>query len=272
MKLPSVLWSEADGEKRLARLELPFMRDMCGRLDLSGCGELKYLCFRDNLISELELSGCGELITLICYRNRLTSLDTSPCPKLEVLAFQENAVSQIDVSVNPRLKALCCCGNGIASLDLSHNPELTELRCERNALTALELSQNARLSWLWCEGNPLTALNLSAAPALGLAAVRSGGNGTVGCSINEFSSSVCAVPADGGEFFGWFDANGTKLSDEPEYRPAGEAELTARFGGSPERTGKAFPAVPVLIGFAALCAAGAVLFGLMRKRKKSDKA
>lgn len=109
----AIEWREVGGEKRLIRLDLPFMRSFCGRLDLSGCSELEYLCFRDNAISSLDVSNCVSLASLICYRNDLDKLDVSSCPKLTVLAFQENSISQIDISNNPMLSSLCCDSNGI---------------------------------------------------------------------------------------------------------------------------------------------------------------
>lgn len=234
IELPSVIWREIGGEMRLVRLDLPFMREFRGRLDLSGCSALEYLCFRDNLITELDISGCTALTSIICYRNKLTSLDVSDCHKLSTLAFQDNSVALIDVSNNPALSALCCDGNGIESLELSHNPELTELRCENNRISSLDLSNNPKLNWLWTDGNPLNELDLSSNPLLYMDRICAVGGGTVSYSGNEYSNTVTATTIGELEFAGWYDNDGDAITYDAEYviSQGTPTELTARFGVS----------------------------------------
>lgn len=282
MELPPILWREDGGELRLVRLALPFMHDFRGKLDLSGCAALEYLCFRDNRISELNVSGCSALTTLICYRNELTSLDVSPCPKLETLAFQHNAVTSIDVSKNPLLGALYCDGNGIASLDLSGNPALTELRCEGNALSELELGHNSQLSRLWTSGNPLKSLDLSRNPELKLSGLFASGDGSIGYYGSENMQSVFAERHGGSEFVGWFDASGKCVSTAQTLRldASSPAELIAVFasqGSTPaspaERSSGALSPLQIILPTALAGAAAAAILSLMAKRtnKNSDK-
>ena len=208
------------------------MRELKGKLDLSGCTKLEYLCFRDNFITELDVSGCTSLSSLICYRNCLTSLNVSDCCQLSVLAFQENSVSTIDISHNPLLTAFCCDGNEIDSLDLSHNHELSELRCENNHITSLDLSNNPKLAWLWTDGNPLSKLDLSSNPQLCINKISSVGGGTACYNGNEYANSVTATSVGDIEFIGWFDAKDEVVSRDAEYiMSAGSPkELTAKFG------------------------------------------
>lgn len=289
MESAAIEWREVGGEKRLVRLDLPFLRGFCGPLDLSGCSELEYLCFRDNMISSLDVSDCASLVSLICYRNNLDKLDVSSCPELSVLAFQENSISQIDVSNNPMLNSLCCDSNGISVLDLSHNHDLTELRCENNALTSLDLSNNPKLSWLWTSGNPIKELDLSSNPKLCLSRLNAVGEGTVSYYGNEFDRTVSAEMSSDNPFEGWFNARGELVSKDAvlNLNASSSAELTAVFGGDSTKGGgggAAYPFKPYLIkarsnplayiiigciaaALAAVCVAAAV----HRKRKNKVK-
>ena len=275
MNLPAILWREIEGEKRLVRLELPFMCEFTGRLDLSDCAALEHLSFRDNRISEVNLAGCRALTSLIGYRNELTCLDVSDCPLLETLAIQHNSVSSIDVSNNPMLSALCCDGNGIAALDLSGNPALTELRCEGNGLTRLELMHNPKLDRLWTVGNPLKELDLSGNEALIPSKLFASGEGSVGYYGNDGTHSVIAERHGGSEFVGWFDASGKCISTAASLRldSTSPAELIAVFaspGTTPafpaERTGGGLSPLQLILP-AALAGAAAAAAGMLIARR-----
>lgn len=164
------------------------------RIGFSGIGKLSFgpdsklitLDANDGALRNLDVSGCGQLKWLGLNYCALTSLDVSHNPKLKELCCVNNELTALDLSNNPELEKLACDNeltdigqlNKFDSLDLSHNPNLKKLYCNDIQLESIDLSNNSLLEVLECKGNMLTSLNLSHCPELT----------SLSCSDNHLSS------------------------------------------------------------------------------------
>ncbi|MBQ7061260.1 MAG: hypothetical protein IJM85_05710 [Clostridia bacterium] len=240
--------------KRIQEVKLANLGGLVGSLDLSDCTSLNLVHVYTNRIETLNVSGCTALNTLYCYDNRIEALSVSGCTALNTLYCYDNRIETLDLSSNTQLGYLNCSRNRLTSLDISNNrslvilsfggneipsidvtqhTSLAVLNCSATAMTELDISRNTQLRDLYCKDNRMTEIDMSHSSYLFTNRVSAEGDGTVGVeSITTATTrAVYAVPDEGAEFIGWFNASGTLLSEEPELRFYGTAPtaLIARF-------------------------------------------
>lgn len=219
--------------KRIQEVKLANLNGLVGSLDLSDCTSLNLVHVYSNRIEALNVSGCTALNTLYCYDNRIETLDLSSNTQLGYLNCSRNRLSELNVANNRSLVILSFGGNPISSIDVSQHTSLAVLNCSATAMTELDISRNTQLRDLYCRDNRMTEIDMSHSSYLFTNRVSAEGDGTVGVeSITTATTrAVYAVPDEGAEFIGWFNASGTLLSEEPELRFYGTAPtaLIARF-------------------------------------------
>lgn len=219
--------------KRIQEVKLANLGGLVGSLDLSDCTSLNLVHVYTNRIEALNVSGCTALNTLYCYDNRIEALDLSANTQLGYLNCSRNRLTSLDISNNRSLVILSFGGNEIPSIDVTQHTSLQVLNCSATAMTALDISRNTQLRDLYCKDNRMTEIDMSHSSYLFTNRVSAEGDGTVGVeSITTATTrAVYAVPDEGAEFIGWFNASGTLLSEEPELRFYGTAPtaLIARF-------------------------------------------
>ncbi len=126
------------------------------------------------------------------------------------LYINDNRFTQIDLTSCPKLKYFYCHNNQISELDTTGNPLLRHLNATGNPMKRIRALAPQREKALPLE---LTA----------------DGPGCVGLKFNpvynaqwketgEWQQTYYAYPQEGHAFAGWFDADGNKLSDEPEWQ------------------------------------------------------
>lgn len=204
-----------------ALTELWCYRNSLTLLDASGLTALTGLYCNNNALASLDVSGCTALETLQCYSNPMTALDVTDCTRLDRLSCSECGLTSINASGCSALTALWCYDSAVTELDISGCTALNTLDCSNNKLTSLDVSDCVGLAHLNCKGNALTELDLSHNAGLWLNGLTAVGGGTIGCIDNGAHAytgqvSVSAVPDDGCNFVGWFDSEGTLVSEEAE--------------------------------------------------------
>ena len=165
---PYVTWGIVGDMLHMVELNAPSaeLRGIDGKIDLSGCTELKKVILNDNRLTELDVSGCTALETLECRNNQLSQLDISGCVSLKGLQCYANYLTVLDVSGSTKLEWLNCANNRLTALDLSQNTEIQELYCSYNRLTTLDMSACKKVERLDCSYNVLETLNVTVCTAL----------------------------------------------------------------------------------------------------------
>lgn len=235
-------------------------KDLVGTLDVSGFTELSGLYLSGNqltavdasncpglgdvevyndTVQSLDLSNCESLSNLICNNDRLTSLNVSGCTGIEGSIFcNDNQLTELDVSDCVQMGSLDCHNNLLKSLNVRNCDSLSTLNAQNNALTELDLSDCASLQVLNLAGNRFKSIDTSACPRLHLDTVTAEGPGTVGYWETMASGAtrviLYAYADEGAQFLGWYDANDTLLSTEPEWDASSELDsigtaVTAKF-------------------------------------------
>ncbi len=209
-------------------------------LSLSANEQLRYLSVSNNALGSLNLSALTNLLMLNCGNCGISSLNLSAQSRLLGLYCPNNSLSAINLSQLTRLQYVNVNNNNLSQLNVSANTIIIGINCDDNDIQSLNLSANTMLSYLSCRGNRLTDIDLSAT-RVGINRVRAENGGTVGCSIaatalvNEYmpelDNTVCAVPASGYSFAGWFNAAGASISNDPVYAITATSEtvFNARF-------------------------------------------
>ncbi|MFR9166331.1 MAG: leucine-rich repeat domain-containing protein [Dysgonomonas sp.] len=170
---------------RKALVELRVSNAVIGKLDVSGCEDLKWLYCENSYLSELKLGNNYKLEQLSCGGNNIKSIDILELNpeslkylsfdgtadfEWEYLQYFENLISlgfgnskltSFDFSKNIKLKKLAISSNPFTTLDVKNLPDLEELYCSSNKLTSLDLTGNPKLKKLYCGNNQISSLNLS---------------------------------------------------------------------------------------------------------------
>lgn len=208
-------------------------------LNVSECPLLVELQCGFNLLYSLNLSNNPNLVTVVCSYNQIVALDfsnntelehiscdncgayfidVSKCEKLKTLSCEYNNLFAVDVSANSLLEMLICQSNNMPAIDVTNNTLLDTLICFGNPIRELDVSNNPALSWFICGwGSYLRELDLSKNPLLQPDLISAEGDGYIGYSQDESGQHFClAYPEEGWLFDGWYDDNGTCLSNYPE--------------------------------------------------------
>ena len=214
----------------------------------------------------VDLSGCADLLFVDLYHNAIEAIDVSDDAALRILGVQDNAIERMDVRDLKACQGIDAGKNRLSVLDVSQNIELVELYINDNRFTAIDLTRNPKLKYFYCHNNRIASLDTTANPLLRhldatgnplqrircLAPQRDAalpleltaeGSGAVGLKFNpvynaqwketgEWQQTYFAYPEDGAAFVGWYDAQGTLLSEEPVWQDeyGSSRILTARFG------------------------------------------
>ncbi len=201
---------------------------------------LRYLEVSGNRIGSLNVAPLTSLLGLSCSDCDLSVLNVAPLTRLLALYCEGNRISSLNLAPLTQLQYLNVSGNSLSSLNLSSLTALLGLGCSDNQLTSLNVSACTSLTYLSCTGNRITSLDLSAT-RLGVDSVRAQGNGFVGVSIAvsnpggedmpELNNTVCAEPAQGSLFSGWFNNAGQLIGSQAELPVTGLADrvFIARF-------------------------------------------
>lgn len=234
--------------------ELQCSENSLYELDVSGFTALEWLVCSSNDLTELNVTGCTALKDLSCDGNKLTELDVTQNTALEWLGCSSNDLTELDVSNNTALKSLSCSHNNLSELDVSgctaledldcffnnlselditNNTTLVSLYCSSNNLTELDITNNTTLELLDCSYNNLTELDLRNNPFLAYDHIRADGSGFIGYHYDYNWGYLCARPANGAVFEGFYDENGALIS-EGEWDYFGEYQYWAE--GAPTGT------------------------------------
>lgn len=239
-------WAEAGGKKRLDWVNFDDL-DVFGPLDLSDCEALQYLYCSNTRVTSVTATRCCALLEYVCSNSLIEFEDHSACDELYYIDLSYNRLSgafyffrypalwHLDISGNnidylsltelPNLQRLFCSDNLIERFELIACPKINELYADHNRLETLDLSDFTDLEYVSVLFNPLSSLDISGCTNLPRNTITAHGNGTFGYSrtveydyaynpiVTEFAA---AYPADGAEFTGWFAADGSAVSDEPE--------------------------------------------------------
>lgn len=217
------------------------------------------------LTGQLDLSGCNDLLFVDLYHNGITGIDVTGAKALRILGLQDNRIESLDVRDLTACQGIDAGMNRLQTLDVSRNPELVELYINDNRFSEIDLKPCPKLKYFYCHKNHIEKLDTTANPLLrhlnatdnpmkeihSLAPQRDGrlplslkadGPGTVGLKYNpvydaqwketgEWQQTYYAYPQEGASFDGWFDNQGEKLSEKPEWVDEYGASrvLTARF-------------------------------------------
>ena len=135
-------------------------------------------------------------------------LDNSELHTANQLILVEKGISDLKgIEQLPYVTLLECQQNNLTTLDLSKNTAITNIDCQQNNLTVLDFSKNTKLKSLSCGKNPLTTLTIPAGV-----------------------TTVNATPEKSGfVFMGWYDANGTKYTDETLANRSSAITVTAKY-------------------------------------------
>lgn len=159
-------WAETDEGLSIENVFIGYA-ELVGELDLSNCGSLKNVDFRNNNISAANVKGAYALETFTCDNNPIAELDLSDNTEaFYALSCKNCGLTELDIKSNIHLETLLCDGNHLTTLDASRMGELEFLFCYDNELTELNASHNPALQTLWCFKNELTSINISGDYAL----------------------------------------------------------------------------------------------------------
>ena len=212
-------FTTVSGQKRIQSIYAIYF-DLVGELDLSNCTSLTSVEVYGNKITGLNVSGCTALYTLYCYDNAITELDVSSITGLSRLSCDRNKISTLDVSKNTSLVSLNCGSNPIAEIDVSKNTNLNSLFVSNMLIDSIDVSKNTLLKNFYCKGNNITEIDISKHSGLIIDGIYAVGDGTIGTEQSNTGHTyyLYAVPKEGAEFLGWYDANGNLLSKDAAYR------------------------------------------------------
>ena len=213
----------------LKLLQCPY--DPLTAIDLSGCSALESLsCHSTYTIESLDLSGCSALTEVVANTNALRYIDLSGCKSLKSLNIGFNELYELELYSLTSLEFLSCSVNHLSEFDASCVPSLQTLYCTSNDFETLDLRPCKALYTLACRSCPLRELFLPDRDSLILSELRTEGCGTVGYS-NSGGRMVYANAEEGCDFLGWYSKSGDLISSETDYdfSGCGETVLFARF-------------------------------------------
>ena len=210
-------------------------------IDIAGCTSIMEI-FMDTTpnLTSITLDECKETLEcLSCCYSGVTSLDISDMNSLMIVHADDSPISSIDVHNNNSSFELSVANCPLSELDLSECPNIYALYIPGTNITELDFSECTGFEALECTGLALTTLDLTASDAFyflmaaempNLREIRVNAHGHVltilseNCSVGmymglynfggtEVINPVCYPTYAESEFSGWFDANGTLVSD-----------------------------------------------------------
>lgn len=176
------------------------------------------------------------LIFLICNDNQISVLNISKNTALTTLDCGNNQLKSLDVSNNTALETLNCANNQLGMLDVSQNTLLKTLNCAGNQLSGLDIGPNLALVKLDCSDNRLAMLDVSQNLALR----------ELNCSNNHMAKKPTGIENLNLRF---------EVFDPQDVAPAGNRWVFY-----------------LIIGGAALLAAGGIVMSIVAFRKKAYRA
>ena len=161
-------WKEVGGKLRLRLLIMDTRMDrdgkmhesvpLAGKIDLSGCDELRLVTCPDGNITEVDFSGCKKLITASFYNNpELAKANFKNCDNLSVVNLHDCAFTQFEFSDSMYYVSLR--NNKLTKMNVGNPEKLEKFDVRNNELTELmfpDKINNMRV--LLCSHNKLTEL------------------------------------------------------------------------------------------------------------------